>query len=191
MYVDQEVPRERCACTAHCAGDGSWWKLFLVCWSLCCWPLAVCDVSSPSPQDWVPTNKSNSQCEEDKKFVHRSFEQTGALRMGKNWQIVISISGDDRIDQQWFSWGGRSLLCCGLVLKSMWFSSLEGRITRTERQKVLLGAYGFQCRCQACDLDQEDVEREDQLRREVPFSFFKAGIIYIWVLLSKTGLALD
>ena len=31
---------------------------------VCCWPLAVCDVSSPSPQDWVPTNKCNSQCEE-------------------------------------------------------------------------------------------------------------------------------
>ena len=33
------------------------------------------------------------------------------------------------------------------------------------------------------------MEKEDQLRREVPFSSFKAGIIDIWVLLCKRGLA--
>jgi len=55
---------------------------------------------------------------------------------------------------------GEELTDCYLDL------SVEGRITRAERQKVLLGAYGFQCSCQACNLDQEDVEKEDQLRRE-------------------------
>ena len=32
------------------------------------------------------------------------------------------------------------------------------------------------------------MEKEDQLRREVPFSSLKVGIIDIWVLLCKTGL---
>ena len=49
-------------------------------------------------------------------------------------------------------------------------SSLEGRVTRAERQNVLLGAYGFQCRCDACALDDALVEKEDQLRREVTYS---------------------
>ena len=49
-------------------------------------------------------------------------------------------------------------------------SSLEGRVTRAERQNVLLGAYGFQCRCDACALDDALVEKEDQLRKEVTYS---------------------
>lgn len=55
---------------------------------------------------------------------------------------------------------GEELTDCYLDL------SLEGRITRVERQRVLLGAYGFHCRCDACALDNALVEEEDQLRRE-------------------------
>ena len=38
---------------------------------------------------------------------------------------------------------------------------------------MLLGAYGFQCRCDACALDDDLVEKEDQLRREVMFSWIR------------------
>jgi len=55
---------------------------------------------------------------------------------------------------------GEELTDCYLDL------SLEGRVTRAERQRVLLGAYGFECRCDACDLDDALVEKEDQMRRE-------------------------
>ena len=57
--------------------------------------------------------------------------------------------------------------------------SLEGRITRVERQRVLLGAYGFHCRCDACALDNALVEEEDQLRREVIYSYWKRGSVKI------------
>ena len=40
---------------------------------------------------------------------------------------------------------------------------------------MLLGAYGFQCRCDACALDDALVEKEDQLRREVMFSWIVEG----------------
>ena len=64
-----------------------------------------------------------------------------------------------------------SWIPCNQQFEQIWIKckifSLEGRVTRAERQKVLVGAYGFQCRCEACDLDDDMVEEEDQLRREV------------------------
>ena len=42
---------------------------------------------------------------------------------------------------------------------------------------MLLGAYGFQCRCDACALDDALVEKEDQLRREVMFSWIRGETV--------------
>ena len=60
--------------------------------------------------------------------------------------------------------------------------SLEGRVTRAERQNVLLGAYGFQCRCDACALDDALVEKEDQLRKEATYSprFGESSLDWCW-----------
>ena len=44
--------------------------------------------------------------------------------------------------------------------------TLEGRVTRDERRRILKGGYDFWCGCASCDQPRGHIESEDRLRLE-------------------------
>jgi len=55
---------------------------------------------------------------------------------------------------------GEELTSCYLDITA------QGRITRDERRMLLQKGYGFTCSCEACHMDEQEVEKEDKIRIE-------------------------